>query len=909
MTGDPGRVPLSLIAVVCLSISAAIVPTLGPPAVLASDFRADRLTAQADGEMAAAVGEAGVVAAYRSAAAPLTEPTTTLPAGDPFIVGMRMQAAAAMLRRFPLVYESDGAEVSIHLPTRELPALVRSVQIESVDEGGAFRLTIEGLREHVLIDGTSHHRSRSHQTIVDLPVLALHRTATQLQQRHTAPVEAAGTTQTVTAAMSALATARGLGRYRGAPITNVVRNDQLALVVNAAALADQQAVLGDVAPSAHRGLRRAGLRVGITELGTVTSTTPVTDRLIAKLPAPTDPSGIKVRTGVSVDRGLVALTDDRPLSHRIIEAHQIHLETDTSLIPLRQPPLPAHPRPSPSHEPMATRTSQTVSLFDTTIDRTGRRTDAGYELARARGTVLVTTTAVRSWAAGTDRTTTTVRTTHRHRFVAQMLMRPAPLGYTDAPVAMAPLADSIADRAIARWGTEMDRIADATVRHDRHQHHSFILAPRSPGLQQRLTDQLAADRDRYVTHARRVDPLDALTQGPPPAAQLARSLPELQPPTRYRSIDERALMNIRLAYRQSVIEDLERRAAQTGEIAATLDGFGLQRPPTPHDTPAGSTPFDLELTPGYLSLRPVDGSHLSSVPNTTAVVPLVVRNQNLVSLPHHGLVESIVDRVAPDRTVDPRQAADVLDALPAGHPAAAPLHRALATAMDHPSRASVQLLRPPLGEDAQLQVQAARAEFPLTRQPQAFADGRLAAAMTDDPIVRAQLRVAQRRAMREPEGRIPAGLLDPIARGITEAVTDAATDRIGAAVASRLPTGVPISPTLSPWIATVNLWQIQAEGRYLRMTLTDPETGLRYVRAGQPVQVQVADETYTLGSAGRLHIEVDTIIAAAVPPGPPGIGDVEGGRDERSPGFDDGPHCLPAHPRCPYSVRNGFDGG
>jgi hypothetical protein len=93
------------------------------------------------------------------------------------------------------------------------------------------------------------------------------------------------------------------------------------------------------------------------------------------------------------------------------------------------------------------------------------------------------------------------------------------------------------------------------------------------------------------------------------------------------------------------------------------------------------------------------------------------------------------------------------------------------------------------------------------------------------------------------------------------------------------------------------------------MTLYDPETGLRYVRAGQPVRVHADGEVHTIGVARRLHIDVETVIAAAVPPGPPGVGDVEGGLDERSPGFEQGPHCLPAHPHCPYGVRNGFATG
>ena len=909
MTAEPARIPLAVVAVVCLSISAAIVPTLSPPIILADDFRADRLTAVAEGELTAAVGEAGVFAAHASASAPLLDPSTTLVPGDPFVVGMRMQAAAALLRRFPIVHQTAGAEVAIHLPTRELPELARAVRIDPVDDGEAFRLAVDGLQQRLQIDGRTQRQTRAHHTTVDLPVFAMHRTAARLQQRLVAPMEAPGTTRTVTAAMSALATARGVGRYRGAPITNVVRNDQLALVVNAAALADQQAVLGEVAPAAHRGLRREALRVGITELGTVTGTTPVTDRLIARLPAPTDPGGIRVRTGVSADRALVALTDTASLSRRLVEAHRIHLDTAVTLTPLSRPPLPPHPPPSGAHAVAGETTRRTVTLTHTTIERTGRQTETGYELARARGTVQITTTAVRRWAAGTERTTTTVQTTETHQLAATLSMRPAPIAGADRPVPLAPIADRIADRALADWERGLASITETAVLQDRARHRRTVVAPVGPRVQRRLTAALAADRARYAAHARRIDPVHAITHGPPPATQLARSLPALEVPPRYHSIDERALISIRMAYRQAVLDDLARRAAQTDEVSSTLASVGLEPPPTLPEQQAGPGRFDLRVTPGYLSIRPVDGSGLSAVPNTTSVVPLVVRNQNLVSLPYEGAIDAIVDRVAPERTVDARQAASVLDALPAGHPASGPLRRGLAEAMAHPAEVSVRLLRPSLGAGADRRVDTALAQLPLTTQPAAFADGRLATAMTDDPVLRARLRVAHREAMRDVDGRIPAALLDPVARGITASVSDAAADRLDAAVRSRLPTGIPISPTLSPWVATVNLWQLQAEGQYLRMTLTDPESGLRYVRAGQPVRVHTADAVHTIGVARRLQIDVDTIIVAAVPPGPPGIGDIEGGRDERSPGFDRGPHCLPEHPRCPYAVRNGFAAG
>ena len=907
MSDQPGRVPLSLIAVVCLSISAALVPALGPSPVLGTDFRADRLSTHADAELTAAVNEAGLVSAHASASAPLIEPIASIRTDDPFMLGMRMHAGAALLRRFPIVHETRGATVMIQLPSRELSALVRSIEVESLDEGEAFRLTVRGLREDLRVEGRTRRSIRTRTTTVDLPVIAMHRAARSFQDRLSAPIDTAGTTRTVTGAMSALATARGLGRFRGAPITNVVRSDQLALVVNAAAIADQQAALGTVAPAAHVGLRRAGLRVGISELGTVTGTTPMTDRIIAGLPGPTDPAGVQVHTGVSADRGLVAMAEAASLTERLQAAHRIMLDSDVSITAIRTPPLPSHLPPSEDHTSVGQTLTHTVEVLSDHVDRTGRNTDGGYEFARARARVAVTATATRRWVAGGQRTTTTVQTTHRYELTARILLKLTPLGIPDRPTPLAPVADTIAQRALAEWDTELAGIAEDAVLRGRHHHRIWISVAPDPTLPDRLNSALTADRSRYAAHARHVDPISALTHGPVPARQLSQTLPRLDTPLRYGSVGRRAIFAVRAAYRQAVIDDLHRRAAQVSEIADTLDTLGLRQPPTLREPPSASPRFELELTPGYLSTTPISGRRIQTVPNTTTVVPLVVRNQNLFTLPHRGLVRSLVDQVAPNRTVDARQAASALEALPPGHPAAPPLYRALAEAMQHPAEASVELLESTHGaRDARSRVHSELAALRLIEQPTAFADGRVATRLTDDPIDRAQLRMVHRRALADPDARVDATLLDPIARGITQAVTDAADDRLSAAVVSRLPAGIPISPTLSPWIATVNLWRIEATGQYLRMTLIDPGSGLRYTRAGQPVQVAVDGEMWTIGHADRLRLSVDTVIAAAVPPGPPGIGDVEGGRDEKSPGFDRGPHCLPAHPRCPLTVRNRF---
>jgi len=112
--------------------------------------------------------------------------------------------------------------------------------------------------------------------------------------------------------------------------------------------------------------------------------------------------------------------------------------------------------------------------------------------------------------------------------------------------------------------------------------------------------------------------------------------------------------------------------------------------------------------------------------------------------------------------------------------------------------------------------------------------------------------------------------------------------------ASRLPAGVPIGPPVYPWIATVNAWSVTVRGEYQRFAVQargpTPDGGggvVRYVRDGSTVEFDVDGDGHVerLGRNERVSFEASTTVVAVVPPGPPGIGDVDGNRDERSPGW------------------------
>lgn len=101
--------------------------------------------------------------------------------------------------------------------------------------------------------------------------------------------------------------------------------------------------------------------------------------------------------------------------------------------------------------------------------------------------------------------------------------------------------------------------------------------------------------------------------------------------------------------------------------------------------------------------------------------------------------------------------------------------------------------------------------------------------------------------------------------------------------------GVPVAPVPGYWMATVNAWHVQVPGGYprfaLRADVGTPGDPFEYVRNGCDATVAVGGETVRLGATEPIRFETRTVVLMAVPAGPPGVGDVEGIRDETSEGW------------------------
>jgi hypothetical protein len=127
---------------------------------------------------------------------------------------------------------------------------------------------------------------------------------------------------------------------------------------------------------------------------------------------------------------------------------------------------------------------------------------------------------------------------------------------------------------------------------------------------------------------------------------------------------------------------------------------------------------------------------------------------------------------------------------------------------------------------------------------------------------------------------------------IRERTASETVRRVAGRSLSELPQGVPVAPAPGLWYATVNAWEVAVRGEYESFVVRVPHGGpvegsFTYVRDGDRVRLDVDDDgtREVLGRASRLGFQTRTYVAVAVPPGPQGVGDVDGQAVETSPGW------------------------
>ncbi|WP_058367248.1 DUF7286 family protein [Haloparvum sedimenti] len=359
--------------------------------------------------------------------------------------------------------------------------------------------------------------------------------------------------------------------------------------------------------------------------------------------------------------------------------------------------------------------------------------------------------------------------------------------------------------------------------------------------------------------------------------------------------------------------------------------------------PGGGVDLAPRGSPGYLPRTAVDGAAIEGVATDARTRPLATRNRNLVTLPYADAASGIVDRLLGTGETVPLSTAgrSLVGA-----------DRALARTENETLRNERDDLSDSVGESTDA-VEAAvdgvlrrqtelsrseRAESLRSARRQWNSTGELAGAMgtgdyaetvaaeaaargsfspADQEVLAARLRMTIEATANEGPATVSAAevnrsasVLRTVARDELESAVeselrrgaDAAADRWAPEAIGAVPAGAPVFPTPTHWYATVNVWTVEVSGAYPRFAVTAPRTGppdeeFEYVREAGTATVELAGEPVALGRTEQVRFETGTVVVVAVPPGPPGVGDVDGTRDETSPGWP-----------CPGATPDSLDG-
>jgi hypothetical protein len=389
----------------------------------------------------------------------------------------------------------------------------------------------------------------------------------------------------------------------------------------------------------------------------------------------------------------------------------------------------------------------------------------------------------------------------------------------------------------------------------------------------------------------------------------------------------------------------DRKAASNGVLDRVNDAFGgppvgeviasreAARDPGTYavgdEGPAGAVTFAPEGSPGYLPRTAVDGERVEGVDGTTTR-PLAARNVNYATLPYSDVSGGIADRIlGTDDTVrlgvagrsllaaDEALAAADDDDLRADRNALAgrvdaslgrvddALQDRLAKRTDlsrEQRNAVVESVASEYGSLGDRAVAVGDGEYPNRVASEAARVGSLSRA--ERLGLAAHLRVETRKAAGRDAVRVPARFVDATTTASRTIRRDRVESKIESrarkAVASvpdeRVPkpvrsvgAGLPVAPVPGYWVATVNAWNVQVRGEYprfaLRANVGTPDRPFEYVREADEVSVDVNGESVALGATEPVAFEARTVVVVAVPAGPPGVGDVDGTREETSGGW------------------------
>jgi len=420
-------------------------------------------------------------------------------------------------------------------------------------------------------------------------------------------------------------------------------------------------------------------------------------------------------------------------------------------------------------------------------------------------------------------------------------------------------------------------------------------------------------------------------------------------PERYAHVPERARVAARAEYVDRLIAEFETRAANRTDNTARLreklsqsgrSGDPIERLQAAYDRrheraesdPLSGIRMRVDAEPAYLTRTSLDHDTVQPIAPGAAEHPLVARNWNVLSLPYGDAVDSILGvllgRPGTTRLRTGAQTLRTAERTDDAHDVdTARLEREVRRGTGVGLSAARKTLASfDLGDRASRRAVVAAAvepwQTPGTRAL-AVSNGSAAAAIhaaaverwsgeldapdRDRLAVRLRQNVERATARRDARPSEPAvngsaralrsHLQDKIGSELKETVRETTRvtleDRLGRSL-GRLPAGMPVAPVPGFWYATVNLWRVGVAGEYARFTVRvprgtpdQPGAQLHYVRELGWVEIDVDGDgsTERLGRTTRVTFRTGTDVAIAVPPGPQGVGDVDGDTVEESTGW------------------------
>lgn len=338
-------------------------------------------------------------------------------------------------------------------------------------------------------------------------------------------------------------------------------------------------------------------------------------------------------------------------------------------------------------------------------------------------------------------------------------------------------------------------------------------------------------------------------------------------------------------------------------------------------------------SPAYLTLEAVRDDHVPSVPAGESVHPLAARNENWFTVPYGDAADEVAGALfppdSPKTSLASASQALVAANRTAANGSSAALDRrrenlasAVGSSVQSVERKSCRNLAENVTEAAQhceaAVAAASRRWSGAGRRGLAVANGSYARAVGEElrargvapghaRVATVHLQVQHRRLAASESIAVDGTLTNATVSETRSLAREATTELVETELenatkrtttrltgGSRIPAGLPVAPAPGYWYATVNGWSVTVRGEYQRFAVSsyagapDGAGGLvTYVRDGGVATLDVDGDgdAERLGTSERVAFETGTVVVVAVPPGPTGVGDVNGDRNETSPGW------------------------